>query len=162
MYVYIYIYIYIYIDKELKFKKPFFLSVKYKIIKPQQQHFCVSVHYQNHRMLHDRVGHRAVFPVVFFKDFLFCKWLTIGSVVKLFVLCRQISEVNFGQTIYPKIVLTFLIKTEEGRSHDFCMSWVFKVFIPRLSLLCREKPVYHFIHHKSHLDWPRIELGSPW
>jgi len=73
---------------------------------------CVSVHYQNHRMLHDRVGHRAVFPLeVFFKDFLFCKWPTIGSILKLFVLYRQISEVNFGQTIYPKTVLIFFIKT---------------------------------------------------
>ena len=115
-------------------------------------------------MLHDRVGHRTVFPMeVIFKDFLFCKWLTIGSVVKLFVLYRQISEVNFGQTKYPKIVC-FFIKTEERRSHImiFVCQGVFKVFIPRLSLLCREKPVYHFMHHKFHLGWPRIEPGSPW
>jgi hypothetical protein len=66
-------------------------------------------------MLHDHVGHRTIFPLeVFFKDFLFCKWLTIGSVFKLLVLHRQISEVNSGQTIYPKNVSC---DTEEGRSH---------------------------------------------
>jgi len=113
-------------------------------------------------MLHDHVGHRAVFPLeVFFKDILFCKWLTIGSVFKLLILYRQIGEVNSGQTIYPKIVSC---DTEEGRSHImiFVCRVFLKVFIPRLSLLCREKPVYHFINHKSHLGWPRIEPGSPW
>jgi hypothetical protein len=74
----------------------------------------------------------------------------MGSVFKLFVLYRQISEVNFGPTIYSKIVCC---DTEEGRPHImiFVCRVFFKVLIPRLSLLCREKPVYHFIHHKSHL-----------